>query len=215
VVWSNDMVKAGYSSPLHIEVDGIHQILFFTGREFLSVDPVNGNYFFRIPWTTSWDVNSATPVFIAPNQFFISSGYGVGGAVYQMARKGKDIEVTRKWKNKNLKNKMATSIYYEGHLYGTSNDDLVCVNAKTGKKMWSKSGYGLGTLLIADKKIFALTETGTLVLVKAQPERYEELGRQDVLSEKCWTMPVLAHGKLYLRDEHKLVVFDVTGPKVP
>jgi len=209
LAWANDMVKAGYSSPLHIEVDGIHQVLFFTGRELVSVDPVNGNYFFRVPWQTSWDVNSATPVFIPPNRFFISSGYGTGGAVYEMTKKGSDVEISRKWRNKNLKNKMATSVYYNGHLYGTSNDDLVCVDAKTGKKKWSQDGFGLGTLLIADGKIFALTDTGTLVIAKASPAKYQELGRQKVLEEKCWTMPSLSNGRLFLRDEHKLVVLDV------
>ena len=82
LVWSSHGDPVGYSSPLGVEFQGQPQILFFTGRNLLSVTLEQGKVLWQVPWTTSYDVNASTPIWIPPNRVFISSGYGVGGAVF-------------------------------------------------------------------------------------------------------------------------------------
>ena len=84
LVWSSHSDPAGYSSPLAVEFEGQRQILFFTARHLLSVTPEQGRVLWQVSWTTSHDVNAATPIWIPPDRVFISSDYDVGGAVFEM-----------------------------------------------------------------------------------------------------------------------------------
>ena len=84
VVWSSHTDILGYSSPIAVTIDGIRQLIVFTGTQLVSVSPENGNLYWTYPWQTEYDVNAATPVFIAPDKIFISSGYGKGAAVVRV-----------------------------------------------------------------------------------------------------------------------------------
>ena len=84
VIWSSHRDKLGYSSPIAITVNGVRQIICFTGTKLVSISPVDGTIYWQYPWKTGYDVNAATPVFIPPDKVFISSGYDKGAAVVQM-----------------------------------------------------------------------------------------------------------------------------------
>src|SRR5262249_37942814 len=136
--------------------------------------------------------------------------YGVGGALLRLRPKG-DPEVV--WKNTSMQNHFSTSVLQDGFLYGFSADRLRCVELKTGKVKWDHPGLGNGSLLIADGHLIVLGEEGTLVLAEATPNGYLEQARCEPLDGRCWSVPVLAHGKLYLRNEKKLVAIDLVNAK--
>ena len=116
--WTTGSDKLGYSSPIAVTIGRTPQAVFFTGYGLVSVAPQDGKVLWQHPWTTRHDVNAATPVFIPPGRFFISSGYGTGGAVVEVSAADSGYSVKEVWRNTEMKNHFATSIYYEGHLYG-------------------------------------------------------------------------------------------------
>ena len=148
--------------------------MFFTGRGLISVAPENGQVLWQHPWTTRHDVNAATPVFIPPGRFFISSGYGTGGTVVEVSATEGGYSVKEVWRNREMKNHFATSIYYEGHLYGFDASILKCIDAGTGAEKWKSRGYGKGTLIAADGHLVILGERGNLGVAEATPAGFVE-----------------------------------------
>ncbi len=205
LLWRSQGDPVGYSSPLAVPFEGTRQILFFTARHLLSLNR-DGRLLWKLPWTTSYDVNAATPVWIPPNRIFISSNYDVGGAVYEMHSLGPPRLV---WGNRQMRNHFNSSIYLSGYLYGFDNATLKCIDAADGSMKWRARGLGKGSLIAADSLLIILGERGQLVLAEATPEAYRELSRAQVLSGKCWTSPTLAHGKLYLRNQTEILCIEM------
>ena len=202
--------RAGYAAPIAIEVGGVRQVLFFTAGHLVALAPGTGAELWRLPWKTSYDVNAATPVFIPPNRIFVSSGYDVGGAVYEIAVEGGKISLTKVWANRELKNQFSSSVFADGYLYGFDDGTLKCVDAASGATRWRERGLGHGSLTWVDGHLIALGDRGTLVLADATPEAYREKGRAQIFDGKTWTVPTLGGGVLYVRDEKQLVALDVS-----
>lgn len=212
-VWTSQNDKAGYSAPIAITVGGVRQVIFFTATSVVSVAPATGKAFWRIPWRTDWDVNAAAPIFVAPDKLFISSGYGVGAALYKLKGGGQPEEI---WKSRGMKNQFSSSVLHNGTIYGFDDTTFKAIDAATGKDLWRQRGLGHGSLILADGHLAVLSERGKLVLVEATPAAYKEKGSVEILSGKCWTAPTLANGKLYVRNEEEMKALDWTGkPSVP
>ena len=211
VAWKTGSDKLGYSSPITTTIGQTHQAVFFTGYGLISVAPQHGQVLWKHPWKTRHNVNAATPVFIPPNRFFISSGYGTGASVVEVSATDRGYSAKEIWRNKEMENHFATSIYYQGHLYGFDGSILKCLDAETGSEKWKARGYGKGTLIIADGHLVLLGERGNLGIAEATPAGFVEKANTQVLRSKCWTAPSLADGRLYLRDEKEIVRLDVVG----
>ena len=85
VLWSSHTDKLGYASPIGVTIGGVRQLIVFAGLRLLSVSIDNGEVLWSYPWRTGrFDVHAATPIFIAPDKIYISSGYGSGAAVVQV-----------------------------------------------------------------------------------------------------------------------------------
>lgn len=211
IIWKSETDIPGYSAPIAVNVNGVRQILIFTGSGLASFSPANGKRFWHFPWETSYDVNAATPVFIAPDKVFISSGYGVGGALLQISGSNGSSSVNQVWKSREMKNHFSSSILYQNHLYGFDDAFLTCLDVATGKPKWQQRGFQKGSLLFADGHLIVLGERGLLALVEASPEGYKEKAQFQVLQGKCWTMPTLANGKLYVRNQREMLCLEVAG----
>jgi outer membrane protein assembly factor BamB len=210
LLWSTATDKAGYSAPLAITVDGVRQVLFFTGTAMVGVAPGDGKVLWRFPWKTDWDVNAAMPVFLPPDKVFFSSGYGVGAAVLRLAKKGTGVEATEVWRSKVMKNHFASSVLVGSHLYGFDDGTLKCIDAMTGAERWKQRGFAKGSLLYADGHLYVFSEQGELALVEATAEAYREKGRFPLFRERTWTVPSLSNGTLFVRSPGELVALKVS-----
>src|SRR5262249_7313894 len=195
--------------PVWTEVSGASQVIFFTGAAAVGVDPKNGRLLWRYPWQTKPPIHVATPIY-ADGKVFISSDYGTGAAVFRPTDKS---EPTTVWKTKTMHNHFSTSVLYEGHLYGFSEQRLRCVDFETGAIKWDHPGLGRGSLVIADGRLIALGEHGELVLAKAAPVEYVEISRCQLFAEDTltWTVPVVSGGRLFVRHENGLYALDLRG----
>ncbi len=210
LVWHTESDKAGYSTALPVTIGESRQVVLFTGTQLVSVDPTDGQVLWKRPWKTSYDVNAAIPVFIPPNRLFVASGYSTGGALFELSPEDGMGTVSQLWTSPKMRNQFSSSIYHEGHIYGFDNGTLKCLDARTGEERWAvREGFGHGSLTLADGHLYVLGDRGKLALVEATAEGYREKGTLDALKGKCWTVPTLAGGRLYLRNEKQLVAFDV------
>jgi outer membrane protein assembly factor BamB len=161
------------------------------------------------PWKTRYDLNIATPLY-ADGKVFISSNYGTGGAVLRLTDSGEPEKI---WKGQAMQNHISTSVLYEGHLYGFSEQRLRCVDFQTGMVKWDKEGLGRGSLVIADGHLILLGDNSELVLAKITPDKYTEVSRFPVFDKGTltWTVPVVSGGRLFVRNENALLALDLRG----
>jgi outer membrane protein assembly factor BamB len=207
VLWSSLNDKAGYSTPLVIDVGGQRQVVVLMGEAVVGVAIGDGRELWRRPWKTTLDANVATPIF-HQNRLFISTGYGTGCGMFELGVGGQSA-VKELWKSKEMKNYFSTSVLIDGCLYGFDNTFLVAMDFQTGKVKWRERGFNRGSLLAADGKLVILGERASLALAEVSPAKYTELARAKVLDGKTWTVPTLADGRLFVRNEKELVCLDL------
>jgi outer membrane protein assembly factor BamB len=213
VVWHQLDDAAGYSSPMPMTVAGIPQVIFFTANGLVSADPATGHVLWQFPWETEFLCNIATPI-IAGNYVFISTGYQRGCAVIKGSKAGDGkLKAERVYEGKNYYcNHFSTSVLYKDYLYGFNETLLTCMNFRTGDIVWKQKGFRKGSLMIADGYLIVLSDQGKLAIAPATPDGYKEISNFTVTKNKTWTVPVLADGKLFIRDESDLYCFDVSKP---
>lgn len=213
LAWKTGSDKAAYASPIAVSVDGKRQVIFFNAAGLLAVTPDTGKELWRVPWTTEFDCNIATPLVIG-DLLFVSSGEDVGCAMFKLkGDTAPDVVWQSRGKKGAMTNYWANAVVHEFHLYGFSGEfdkriDLNCVDVKTGAVKWSRPDFGKGSVTLADGHLFITTKKGDLVLVRATPERYEEKARVARLGENR-TVPTLANKRLYLRDKKDIYCLDV------
>lgn len=102
-------------------------------------------------------------------------------------------------------------VIHKGHLYGFNNVFFTCVNLADGKKKWKERGYGNGqVLLLPDQDLLlVLSEEGEVALVEANPEELKEVARFQGIEGKTWNHPVLAHGKLFVRNGEEMACYEL------
>ena len=208
--WKNLDDPAGYSSPIAATIAVIPQIIFFTGAGLVGVAPGDGKLLWRFPWETSYGCNIATPIAFR-DYVFISSGYNRGCAVVHIEKqRDATLEARRVYENKRMCNHFPSSVYHKGFLYGFNESFLTCMEFKTGAVPWRQRDFGKGSLLIAGDRLIILGENGKLALAEANPVAYREIASFQLPERKYWTVPALAHGRLYVRDESKVVCLDLS-----
>lgn len=196
-LWQSEDGHPGYSSPVPFAApqDAKGALAFFSGRAVIGAEADTGRRLWEIPWRTEWDFNAADPV-IRDGRLFVSSGNNTGCALYDIA----GAPPREVWRNKHLKTPMSTAVLWEGYLYGFNDADLTCVSWATGEQAWADRSVRRGSLLIAEGRLLALSENGTLAVAPASPEGFTPTLRAPVLGGRCWTTPALADGRLFLRN---------------
>jgi outer membrane protein assembly factor BamB len=217
VLWTTGKVGHSFSAPALAKVGGQDAVMVFATNHLAAVSLKDGSELFRHPFGKGYFCHVADPI-VHDGAVFISSN-DAGGEQLQFA--GGKPELA--WRSDSLGSFTSTAVLIGGHLYGINGSafkpavlELRCVDWKTGQQKWAAKGFGQGTLVAAaDGKLLVLSETGELSLVKADPEKFELLGRSQILGGKCWTSPVLAGGKLFARNSAgDLVAVEVASSAV-
>lgn len=209
-IWKALDDKQAYTSPMLVTLGGRRQIVTVTASRAVGLTPEDGTLLWEFPWVTEYDVNASQPIVTGPNRVFISTGYGHGAAVLELQPAGKAFTVRAVWQNTRMKNKFNPSVLYEGHVYGLDEGILACLDAETGQQKWKGGRYGYGQLLLASGHLVVTTETGEVVLVKATPERHQELAQFSAIEGKTWNVPALAGGRLFVRNTTEMACFRIT-----
>ncbi len=224
-LWQSKAVadKAGYSTIAPAEILGVKQYVQLTGASVFGLAPANGNVLWRAERTGKTAV-IPTPI-INGTEVYVTSGYGVGCNAFAVAKDTGGFKASEIWLDESGGRPMASNmvnhhggvILVDGYLYGYSDKGgWSCQNFKTGKLEWAAPGVGKGAVVCADGLLYCRSEggAGMVALVEANPKAYVEKGRfsqPDRSSYNSWAHPVVANGKLYLRDMDVLLCYDVKG----
>jgi outer membrane protein assembly factor BamB len=208
-VWSALDDRAGYASPMLVNIAGVDQLLVVTASRIVGLAPDGGQLLWEWPWKTMYDVNAAQPIVIGTNRVFYSSGYDTGATVIEILDNGGRLTPREIWRNNRMKNQFTSSVLHQGYIYGLDNNILACVDANTGELKWKGGRYGYGQVVLADGHLIVATEDGDLALVRPNPERHEEIAKFSALNGKTWNHPSFADGILLVRNLQEMAAFDL------
>jgi outer membrane protein assembly factor BamB len=207
--WSSLDDKQAYSSPMLVTLNGRRQILVVTGTRLVALAPDSGELLWDHPWVTANDINASQPLRVGERRIMVSSGYGHGAAVIEITDENGRQSARTVWENTRLKNRFSSSVIHDGYIYGLDETVLTCLDAETGDLKWKAGRYGHGQLLLASGHLVVLSEEGDLALVRATPDRHEEVASFSVLDGKTWNHPALAGGILLVRNLAEMAAFDL------
>jgi outer membrane protein assembly factor BamB len=213
-IWTSGTGAAGYSTPVPATFDGQAAVVLMAKDAVVGLDFTNGRALWRFPWKAAFDINVADTV-VAGQKVFVSSSYKNDCALLQV----KEGAVEVLWQNKELANQINSSVLIGGFLYGVDgpagpmpNAAMKCVDFQTGAVKWTDKELGGGSFMVAAGKFIALSDKGELMTAEVSPEGFKPISRVQVLGGRCWTVPVLANGRIYCRSaKGDLVCLDVSA----
>ncbi len=219
VIWKSAVPggdPAGYASAVVVEGGGRKQYVQFLGKGVVGVDAKTGQFLWRYDQTSKGPANMPTPV--TSDGFVYTSAGSVGGGLVNLKAAGDGVAAEPVYLVRDLPNTNGGSVLLGDNLYGTTGKGLVAAEFKTGKVLWQAESIGAGSTFYADGHLYIHGHNGDVALVEATPETYREKGRftppdqpknRSLPGEKAWSYPVVANGRLYVRDLGALWCYDV------
>ena len=214
--------KAGYASAIAIDFEGQRQYVQFTQKTLVGVAAADGKFLWRYDrCANSHGINCSTPIY-HDGTVFDASAYGTGGGLVKLTKdenggvKAEEVYFSRK-----MQNHHGGMILLDGYLYGANGGNeggaLVCLDFKTGNVQWDERDdpdrrAPKGSVAFADGRLYYRTEKGAVLLIEPSPKQYQERGRfeqPERSKQPAWSHPVIANGKLYLRDQDLLLCYDI------
>ncbi|HYT61187.1 MAG TPA: PQQ-binding-like beta-propeller repeat protein [Haliangiales bacterium] len=225
--WKGQNDVMTQASPVAATIAGVRQVVFFAQSGLVSVVPETGSVLWRYPFSYSTST-AASPV-VGDDVVYCSAAYGSGAGAVRIAGSGPQLTTNQLWRTPgDNQNHWATPIYFNGYLYGMYGQSLLtleCIDLNTGSSQWAQGGFGYGSVLLAKDVILATSEPGFVVLVKPNPAAYEEVARFRALDGsrssipglpvKCWNVPAISNGRLYVRSTTEAVCLDVAVAAPP
>lgn len=223
VAWQRYDDRMTQSTPVAATIQSVPQIIFFAQSGLVSVAPDTGEvlWHYAFPYSVS---TGASPV-AADDTVFCSAAYGVGAGAVRISKSGATLSTQEIWRTPGANmNHWATPVYHDGYLYGIFGHSLYhlgCVEVATGIETWahndanSPGSYNLGGVLKVAGHILMLTTRGELVLAKADPTTYTEVARLKAVTGRCWNVPAISNGRIYVRSTSEAAAYDVAVPGSP
>lgn len=222
IVYQTSDELASYATPVFATIDGRRWGFIFARGGLVGFQPQTGKVDFHYPWRARKleSVNASNPV-VVRDLVFISETYGPGSSLLKVRPGGYEVvwtDASRRFFQKAMMLHWNTAIHHEGYLYACSGrhanrSELRCVELQTGEVVWSHRVNERTSLLYVDGHFITLGEYGSLMLIRATPEKFDrvahvELGRK-LIKHPAWAAPVLSHGFLYIRGGNRLVCLDL------
>jgi outer membrane protein assembly factor BamB len=213
VVWRSegDTEGAHYSSPVVADLGGVRTIVQMASKTVFGVRADNGRHLWSYTNANNGTANVCTPI-PWKDHVFASSNYGVGGGLVKIGTDGSSAQEV--YFEKKMANHHGGIVKLDDYMYGFGNGGLICMNFLTGQIAWVNRSVSKGSLVYADGMLYCLGEGHQMALVEANPKEYKEHGRFkiDNLGKPSWAHPVVAGGRLYIRNQDRLAAYDVKGP---
>ncbi len=208
---------AAYSSAIAIDFEGDRQYVQLTATALIGVSAVDGKLLWRYDRPANrMRINCSTPIY-HDGLVFAASAYGTGGGAVKL-KKTPDgtIEADEVYFTTRMQNHHGGMIVHDGCLYGANGGNsggfLACLDVKTGDVLWRDREAPKGSLAMANGQLYLYTEDGTMILIEPNREKLVERGRFDHPGRSdspAWTHPVIANGRLYVRDQDLLLCYDL------
>ena len=213
---------AAYASVIANDFEGLRQYVQLTAKGLLGVAAADGKFLWRYDRPANgMGINCSTPLY-HDGRVFAASAYGAGGGLVKLSKDSNGgVKAEEVWSSKNIENHHGGVVLVDGCLFGANGGNgggyPVCLDFQTGNVLWNerdsdKRRVKKGSVAVADGRIYYRTEQGIIVLIEPSRKEYLERGRfeqPDRTSLPAWAHPVIANGKLYIRDQDTLFCYDV------
>jgi len=213
LAWTAPASHDSYASPQLVELGGRRQCLLLGDQGLDAVDPTTGAVLWRYGWAVDGAPRSAQAHVLGGSQLVAGALGGMGiGRIKVLPQAGK-WEAVEVWNSSQMKPEFPDLVVYEDHAYGFDGAIFCCLDLESGQRRWKKGRYGHGQVVLLEEQgvLLVVSEQGDALLVAADPEQHRELGKFAALRGKTWNSPVVAHGRLYLRNAEELACFALPG----
>ena len=209
-------VDASYACPIVFESGGTKQYVQFLQQGLIGVEAKTG----KLLWRYERSAQGSPAVIITPladGGHIYSGAFRAGGALVKPAKKDGNFTAEEIYFDNKLPVGLGGVVKVGNYLYGSTGQGVICVDFKTGEIKWEERGIGPSSWLVADGRLYLHAERGDVALLEPTPEAYREKGRFSPPDqptrlnqmEKAWAYPVIANGRLYLRDQNSLWCYDI------
>lgn len=208
--------EAAYSSAIVVEAGGVRQYVQMLGKGLVGLEAGTGKFLWRYTNTVSrFGANIPTP--LAADNGIYTAGAGTGGGLIKLVAQDAGVQPVQVYFGSKLPTSIGGAVKIGDYLYGTTAQALLCLDFNTGKIHWEERALGAASLCYAGERLYLHGENGDVALVEPSPEAYRERGRftppgqaaKANPMEKAWAFPVVANGRLYLRDHQVVWCYDV------
>ncbi len=212
---------AGYSSVVISNGAAVKQYVQLTGRGVVGVRASDGKFLWTYNKVANSTANISTPI-VSGDFVFAATGYQTGSGLVKLSRAGDGVVATEQYflDGKTFQNHHGGMVLVGGHIYGGQGHRMglpICIEFASGRKIWGgdirNAGKGSAAIAYADSHLIFRYENGVVVLIEATPAGYKEKGQFEIpnASPLNWPYPAIADGKLFLRDQDRLLVYDIKG----
>ncbi|MEL6105825.1 MAG: PQQ-binding-like beta-propeller repeat protein [Planctomycetota bacterium] len=210
--WQSGNGILSYSTPHFAVLHGIPQVLMMTERGLASYDPDDG----QLLWEHASELGGGAARIVQPaivgNDVLIGTGYGVGTSRVSVELLDEQWTTAERWASRALKPYFNHFVVAGDCLFGFDKNIFTCVDLGSGNRLWKRGRFGHGQVLYVeqDRLLLVVSEYGELVLVQADREELKVLHRFSALEGKTWNQPVIANGKLIVRNDVEVVCYDIS-----
>ncbi|WP_145262051.1 PQQ-binding-like beta-propeller repeat protein [Calycomorphotria hydatis] len=210
---------AAYSSAIAIEFEGQRQYVQLTAKALVGVAATDGELLWQYNAPANRiGINCSTPLY-RDGLVFAASAYGNGGGAAKLVKgENGEIRAEEVYFSRSMQNHHGGMIIIDGALYGANGGNeggfLTCMDFQNGDILWRDRDAPKGALLMADDRLYLRTEGGEMILIEPSREELIVRGRfdqPDRTSLPAWAHPIIADGKMYVRDQSLLLCYDVSA----
>jgi outer membrane protein assembly factor BamB len=209
---------AGYSSIVISEGAGVKQYVQLVGRGVIGVAADSGKLLWGYNKVANDTANIPTPI-VSGDYVFCSTGYGAGAALLKLSGSRGQVEAKEVYfkPGNEVQNHHGGMVLVDGYVYmGNKHNEgfPLCLNMLTGEKAWDPgrgAGRGSAAVAYADGMLYFRYQDGTMALIEANPKQYHLVSSFKLPSVRAesWPQPVIAGGRLWLRDQEALMCYDL------
>jgi outer membrane protein assembly factor BamB len=211
LAWTAVAGSSSYSSPQLATLAGQRQCLILSEQGLVAVDPATGTVLWKGGAAMPGAPRAVQPHAVGQANLLVGTYEGASVTLVDLNRDGEGWNVVSRWTSRDLRPEFPDFVVHQGHAYGFDVSIFSCIDLANGKRCWKGGRYGRGqVVLLADQAMLVvMSESGEVVLLAANPERHEELGRFHALDGKTWSHPVIAHGRLYARNAEEMACYEL------
>jgi outer membrane protein assembly factor BamB len=214
VKWSYDGDGPAYASPVVATLAGARQIVTFTQKFLIGVDPANGKVLWQLPAKTEYDTNSVTPVVYKDTIVYARENQGL--TAIRLSKQGDRIVPQEVWKNAGVELYLSTPVVSGNLLFGLSvkqKGQFFCLDADTGKTLWQSEGRrgDNSSIINTGKYLLALTNDSTLYVLTPSAVSFAPVAQYTVAKSPVWAHPLITGDHIIVKDETTLASFSIKG----
>ena len=212
--WSVATGDHSYASPQLNTVAGEELVLMLSNDGLVLVEPAAGKVRLNYEWTFS-GYRALQPRVVDDDTLLLGTPMNVGARAIRITHANGDLAAQELWTSRNLKPDFSDMVTYQGYVYGNDGGLLVCLDLKTGDRMWKDGRYGKGQVLLLENSgmLLVAAEDGRVHLVRADPKEFVEAASFKALEGKTWNHPVVVGDRLYIRNSREAAAFELSMDK--